>query len=558
MAIDDVSTKRKVVTHVLLSAVGISMLLPFLWMLSTSLKSESEVMDKHHVPRAVILGEVDGEPLFTVDGDPIYEAIPVRDDDGLIVVRDGEPVYEKGEQIDLRLGNPTFQGSKGDRAVTIDGRSITDDEGVPVPNGSILNNADMTERLGGDTRFRDPRQFDKHAEPVLIPRDSYGDHRDAENERLAKAYFDRYVHNWEGMIAARWDGMVPLMITQELADAWSDKTGKPEPVTIDGRKLRDPRIEDRTAYYQFRQLSWGDPGSRRPAPVRNKRRPAKVVTDDGIPIDFAAPFPLYTSEDGNLKRNSKDDLVVFVGNEAEARRISGREVETESYIRFLWSNYATVFADRNIKMSLFAWNSLFVAIVTVALKLFTSALAAFAFARLEWPGRDKIFFAYLATMMIPGIVTTIPNYMILKEIGWLNSFAALIIPGAATAYGTFMLRQFMLTLPKGLEEAALIDGASLLRVWWDVVLPLCKPALITLAIFVFSGTWQAFTWPLIVAPDEEVRVLAVSLKFFSDARGSAYNLLMAASLVMMIPMLLLFIFGQKYFIKGIQLGGIKE
>jgi ABC-type glycerol-3-phosphate transport system permease component len=159
--------------------------------------------------------------------------------------------------------------------------------------------------------------------------------------------------------------------------------------------------------------------------------------------------------------------------------------------------------------------------------------------------------------MIPGAVTMIPNYLILQQLGWLNSFFGLIVPAAASAYGTFMLRQYMLTLPKGLEEAARIDGAGLLRVWWDVVLPLCKPAMITLAIFTFAGAWGAFTWPLIIAPDESVRVLPVALKNFSGTQSTSYTLLMAASLIMMLPMLILFVFGQKYFVKGIQLGGVK-
>jgi multiple sugar transport system permease protein len=159
--------------------------------------------------------------------------------------------------------------------------------------------------------------------------------------------------------------------------------------------------------------------------------------------------------------------------------------------------------------------------------------------------------------MVPGAITMIPNYLILQQLGWLNTFIGLIIPGAASAYGTFMLRQYMLTLPKGLEEAARIDGASLLRVWWDIVLPLCKPAMITLAIFTFTGTWTSFTWPLIVAPDERVRVLPVALQYFSSGQSTAYTLLMAASLIMMLPMLILFVFGQKYFVRGIQLGGVK-
>jgi multiple sugar transport system permease protein len=233
----------------------------------------------------------------------------------------------------------------------------------------------------------------------------------------------------------------------------------------------------------------------------------------------------------------------------------GARSRSTSHVRLLGSNYQTVLADPQIKMSLFAWNSVFICVCVVALQLTTSSLAAFAFARLEWPWRDRIFIAYLGTLMIPGVVTQIPNYIILQKLGWLNTFWGLIVPASASAFGTFMLRQYMLTLPKGLEEAARIDGAGTLRIWWTIILPLCKPALITLAIFTFATTWQSFTWPLVVAPAEEVRVLPVALRNFSNDQKTAYNLLMAASLVMMGPMILLFLFGQKYFIRGVQVGG---
>ena len=343
------------------------------------------------------------------------------------------------------------------------------------------------------------------------------------------------------------------MLTREIREQWSAKVGSIEAAELNNLMLRDPTFTDEERFYNFRDITWQDLGD----PIRLVNRPAKIVDARGLPILFESTFPLYRTDDDPIMADQRRELLVYVGEETEPRTIAGRELEVEEQFRLLWSNYSIVFADPQIKMSLFAWNTLFVCVAVVMMKLATSSLAAFAFARLEWPGRDKIFFAYLATMMIPGIVTQIPNYMILKELGWLNTFYALIIPGASTAYGTFMLRQYMLTLPKGLEEAARIDGAGLLRVWWDIVLPLCRPALITLAIFTFSSTWQSFSGPLILAPEEEVRVLGVALYNLSTQSSQSYNLLMAASLVMMVPMLLLFIFGQKYFVRGIQLGGVK-
>ncbi len=571
MARTEMTRLRATLTHVFLIIFGITMILPFLWMLSTSLKSEVEVFQDHILPREVNLG-VDGQELQTVDGVPLYHAVIARDAYGQnrteTVIEDGEEVerlvYERGDPVRLRVGNPMLQGSPGDRARTNDGVNLSDDLGLPIYNRDIGWGS-------GHTRFRDPRKFARWAEPVLIDPDFFGDQRDADNQALAKLFFSRYQDNWDEMVRQRWSGQIPLMLTLTLRDAWEDKAGQSAPVSIDGRQIEDRQqsalvnarraeqgLEPIQMFYQYRDLSW--PSSEiesNPRPVRFQRRPAKVVTAAGLPIDFEPPFPIYRSDDDPLMANSRDPLMVFLGDAELATTVPGRALETHSRFRLQWANFETVLMDPDVKMSLFAWNSFFIAVCVVFLQLTTSSLAAFAFARLEWPGRDKVFFAYLATLMIPGIVTSIPNFLILQRLGWLDTFYALIVPASATAYGTFMLRQYMLTLPRGLEEAALIDGASLLRVWWDIVVPLCKPALITLAIFTFAGTWQSFTWPLIVTTSEEVRVLPVALKNFSDNQSTVYNLLMAASLVMMIPMLLLFIFGQKYFVRGIQLGGIK-
>jgi ABC-type glycerol-3-phosphate transport system permease component len=355
------------------------------------------------------------------------------------------------------------------------------------------------------------------------------------------------------MLAARWKGLVPLMLNEHLRDAWAAKSGRSEPVAIDGRALRDPHAPVATALYQYKDLSWSEIG----APVRDNRIPTALIDGSGLPVPYEAPFPLFRTVEDPLRGADGRPLLAFVGDEPQPRLVLGGELAVGTSVRLLWSNYQTVLADPQIKLSLFAWNSLLISVCVVVLQLLTSSLAAFAFARLEWPGRDKLFIAYLATLMIPGVVTQIPSYLILQQLGWLNSFYGLIVPAAASAYGTFMLRQFMLTLPRSLEEAARIDGAGPLRIWWSITLPLCRPALITLAIFTFASTWQSFTWPLIVAPAESVRVLPVALKYFNDEQTTAYTLLMAASLVMMAPMILLFLFGQKYFVRGIQVGAVK-
>jgi len=367
---------------------------------------------------------------------------------------------------------------------------------------------------------------------------------------MARAWFVRYEATWEEMVAKRWDGMVPLMLNEDMRREWATKSGKAEPLTVGGTVVVRPGGGEP---YQFKDCSWNEVGE----PIRDNNIPTVVVDDRGLPVAWDPPFPMLKTEEDPLKGLDGQDLMVFVGAEPEARAVRGAELQLERHIRLLFSNYQTVLTDPQIRMSLFAWNSLFVAVCVVALQVLTSSLAAFAFSRIEWPGRDKVFIAYLATLMIPGVVTQIPNYLILQKLHWLNTFYCLIVPAAASAYGTFMLRQYMLTLPKGIEEAARIDGASLLRVWWDIVLPMSKPAVITLAIFTFVGTWQSFTWPLIVAPDEAVRVMPVALQQFQSSRGTSYNLLMGGALLMMIPMVFLFIIGQKYFVKGINLGAVK-
>jgi multiple sugar transport system permease protein len=539
---------RSISSHTFLLAFGATMLLPFLWMLTTSFKGEAEVFQRNPLPQATSLGD-EGTPLTTLDGKPIRAAVAGADG-----------IQAPGEPLTVRLGVPVQQGTKGDRARTPDGENLSDDIGLPVQLGNVLFDTRRVAEWGGLARFRDPRVFIKYAEPIAVAADFAAPGFDAAtNEALAKRWFcekpGRFgqAGAWEKLKATRFGGRVPLMVTPAMYDAWAPSSGKAEPVQIGGVSLPNHHPRPNTPFYQFKNITWGSAGE----PVRDLTLPAVLCRADGGAVHYEPAFPVFRTADDPLRADERTDLIAFVGDEAKPRTVNGAEIQLQSKVRLVWSNYQTVLTDPNVKMTLFAWNSLFIAVCVVFLQLTTCSLAAFAFSRIEWPGRDQIFICYLGTLMVPGAVTMIPNYLILQQIGWLNSFFGLIIPAAASAYGTFMLRQYMLTLPKGLEEAARIDGASLLRVWWDIVLPLCKPALITLAIFTFAGAWGSFTWPLIIAPDESVRVLPVALRNFSTAQSSSYTLLMAASLVMMLPMLILFIFGQKYFVKGIQLGGVK-
>ena len=222
---------------------------------------------------------------------------------------------------------------------------------------------------------------------------------------------------------------------------------------------------------------------------------------------------------------------------------------------FVWQNYVKAF--HVVPFARFYLNSIFVVVLTTFGQVTTSAFAAYAFARLRFPGRDKIFFAYLATMMIPGAVTMIPVFILLQQLGWIDSYKAVILPGIFTAYGTFMLRQFFLTLPKDLEDAAKIDGCSYFGIFWRILLPLSKPALATLTTFTFMGSWMNFMWPLIVLNSHEKFTLPVGLAYFQSLHHTDWTLLMAGSVMMIFPILLIFVFNQRYFVEGIKLSGIK-
>ena len=247
------------------------------------------------------------------------------------------------------------------------------------------------------------------------------------------------------------------------------------------------------------------------------------------------------------------------------------DIESGNPLPKVWhpENYRTIFemnretgeqiagSSQRISLAKYYFNSLFVALWVTFLQVLTSAMAAFAFARLRWPGRDTVFKLYLATLMIPGVVTMIPNYALMVKLHLLDSYAGLIIPTAFSAFGTFLLRQFMLTIPSSLDEAAEIDGASKWRTFWDIILPLARPGLITLAIFTFLANYTSFFWPFVLIVSEHLRTLPVGLLQFDSIYGRQTNLLMAASVLAIIPPVVLFLVGQKFLVRGIQLGAVK-
>ncbi len=207
--------------------------------------------------------------------------------------------------------------------------------------------------------------------------------------------------------------------------------------------------------------------------------------------------------------------------------------------------------------AVFYLNSVLVAICVTIGQVLTSSLAAYAFARLNFPGRDKLFLGYLGTLMVPYVVTMIPVFILLRMMHLIDTYAALILPAMFSAYGTFMLRQFFVTIPTELEDAARIDGCGKWRIYTNVILPLSKPALATLTTFVFLGNWNSFMWPLIVISSPEKKTLPIGLYAFMGQYNTEWTLLMAASMMVLLPVLIVFILGQRYFVKGIVLSGLK-
>jgi multiple sugar transport system permease protein len=202
-------------------------------------------------------------------------------------------------------------------------------------------------------------------------------------------------------------------------------------------------------------------------------------------------------------------------------------------------------------------NSAIVSTSVVSLTLLISSMAAYALSRLRFKGRDALFYVILAAMLVPGQVTLIPVFLMIQKLGWFDSYQALIVPGLAGPFGVFMLRQFMQTIPKELEEAAVVDGCGPWRIWAQVILPLTRPALATLAVLTFLGSWNDFMWPLIATNSNEMRTVPVGISIFNGRYTTEYGLMMASAIVASVPVVAAFLALQRFIIRGIVLTGLK-
>ncbi len=258
------------------------------------------------------------------------------------------------------------------------------------------------------------------------------------------------------------------------------------------------------------------------------------------------PYRLYVKADGKLTEIQQADLGKYPANEI-VKKFAPR-----------WGNFAA--AIRAMKFfPLYLKNTLVLCLLTVIGTVFSSALAAYGFARIEWLGRNKVFLVALATMMVPFPVVMVPLYCMFRALGWIGTLKPLWVGSFfAGAFNVFLLRQFFMSIPKDLSEAARIDGCSEFRIFWQIILPLCRPALMVVGLFQFMATWNDFLGPLIYLTDQKDFTLALGLQFFqSQHGGTEWHYLMAASTLVALPIIVLFFFTQKTFIEGISMTGLK-
>lgn len=220
-----------------------------------------------------------------------------------------------------------------------------------------------------------------------------------------------------------------------------------------------------------------------------------------------------------------------------------------------WDNFSTAWSEHNI--SRYYLNSLFVGVCVTVLNLVTCSLAGYSFAKFNYPGRNLLFGTVLFTMMIPIASMIIPLYLVVKELGWINSYWGLILPAGTSAFGIFLMRQHMLSIPEDLLDAARIDGANELRIFVQIVLPLVKTSIASLAIFIFMWNWDSFLWPLLVVTKDDYRTLPLGIAMFESAYGTNYPQLMAVAVVAMLPVLIVFILMQRHFIAAMTMSGVK-
>lgn len=256
-------------------------------------------------------------------------------------------------------------------------------------------------------------------------------------------------------------------------------------------------------------------------------------------------------------RLTSGGLFVDVADSSDTRVELVNVVEPRTQFGPRLENFREVVVDKEIGRSL--TNTVLVTIMVVVFQILTSILGGYAFARIEFRGRDSLFLLYLGSVMVPFVVLIIPLFQLMLQLGWLDNLAALIIPFAFTAYGTFLMRQFFVAIPKEIEEAALLDNASRSTILWKIMVPLARPAIATLATFGFLYAWNSFFWPLVIinSGNPDGRVLSLALSTLGGRGATDINLVFAGAVIAMTPPILVFLFAQRYFVENSASSGLK-
>ncbi len=224
--------------------------------------------------------------------------------------------------------------------------------------------------------------------------------------------------------------------------------------------------------------------------------------------------------------------------------------------KWTFKNYIQIWED--LPFGRWLTNSLIISIIQTISNVFFSSLAGFAFARLRFPGRNFFFSLFMASLMIPGIILLIPKFIVLNEFHLINTYSGIILPGLVSVVNIFLMKQFFETIPKALEEAALIDGCSYFKIYWKIFLPISKPALAAVAIYTFQGSWNEFMWTVIVTTTSDMFTLPVGMNFLKNEFLVNWPLLMAGTILISLPTLVIFIVFQRYFVQGVGTSGLKE
>lgn len=222
---------------------------------------------------------------------------------------------------------------------------------------------------------------------------------------------------------------------------------------------------------------------------------------------------------------------------------------------FDWTTYRRVFELQPFARQY--WNSAYIAVLVTLGTMLVSSMAGYAFARIRFPGRELLFYLYLATLMIPQQVTLTPLFIVMTWLHWGNSYQALILPASFGAFGTFLMRQFFLRLPREVEEAAFVDGAGYVRIFFTIAMSLARPAMATLAVFAFMASWNSFLWPLIITSDRSMMTLPLGLSFLQGRYTTDWNVLMAGTVLATLPIIAVYVFAQRYIIQGLSTTGLK-